>query len=207
MIRRNKFKILGLVGFLIFASYVYYTSVVRYTKNFDIVEDGKFYRSAQLFPGELEDVIKKYGIKQVISLRGLPKNSYWTPGEIAVTEKMGVKLTALGWTTDYFPKTEDLRSFAKALRDGPYPILVHCRQGSDRTGLASALYAWEYMGLEKEEAINEQLSFRYYHVQSIHPAMAEFARVYQGTEWALNEYDLCNDPIMRKWAEHNACKN
>lgn len=201
MLNKHKKKLIGLAAFLVFASWVYYTSVVRITKNFDVVDDGKFYRSAQLSESELEETIKKYGIKQVISLRGLPKNSYWTPGEIAVTEKMGVKLTALGWMTDFFPRNEELQNFVKALRDGPYPILVHCRQGADRTGLASAMYAWEYMGLEKEEAIDEQLSWRNWHVEAFHPAMKEFARFYQGTEWALHEYDLCGDPQSRKWAE------
>lgn len=203
---RHKGKILGVIGFLIFAGYLYYTSVVRISKNFVEVDPGKFYRSAQLTESELEEVIKKYGIKQVISLRGLPKGSYWTPGEIAVTDKLGVRLSGYGWTTDYFPKTEDLRGYVQNLKDGPYPILIHCRTGADRTGLAAAMYAWEYMGQDKEKAIAEQLSFKNWHVQAFHPAMSEFARVYQGSEWAMNTYDLCNDPVMRKWAEHNACK-
>jgi len=47
------------------------------------------------------------------------------------------------------------------LRRGPAPVLVHCRAGADRAGLAAALYL-AATGRAPEEA-RAQLSLRYGH--------------------------------------------
>jgi protein tyrosine/serine phosphatase len=49
-----------------------------------------------------------------------------------------------------------------ALATAPTPLLIHCKDGADRTGLASALY--ELTVVHKSPAIADtQLSFRYGH--------------------------------------------
>ncbi|MNL27860.1 hypothetical protein D3C87_1494800 [compost metagenome] len=49
------------------------------------------------------------------------------------------------------------------MRDAPKPILIHCKSGADRTGLATALYLGRvaYLG---EKAAESQLSVRYGHI-------------------------------------------
>jgi protein tyrosine/serine phosphatase len=192
------------LSFIALVGYLYYASVVRVSKNFYIVDPGKFYRSAQLTPSELEGAIDKYGIKTVISLRGAPQNSYWYPGEVEVLEKRQVKFLHFGWTSDYFPHNDDFQGFMRALKEEQYPILVHCRTGADRTGEASAIYAIEYMHLPKDQAISEQLNFKYWHVPSFHPAKVEFVKRYQGFDWAMNQYNMCA-PENKMWAEPGQC--
>lgn len=196
-------SILLFIGFLLFA---WRASVVRLTKNFYEVDPGKFYRSAQLYPDELEEVVKKYGIKTVISLRGAPQNSYWVPGQIETLKKLNVDFVPISWTSHYFPHKEDLQAFIKTLKDSPRPILVHCRSGADRTGEASAIYEIEFMGKPKEKAIEDQLSFKYWHLESSHPAKKALVRAYEGMDWALNKYDHCA-PEYVKWAEEGHCSN
>ena len=49
------------------------------------------------------------------------------------------------------------------MRDAPKPILIHCKAGADRTGLATALYLSRVALLSEKEA-ESQLSIRYGHV-------------------------------------------
>lgn len=201
---KYKKAIFFLVLFLAFAGYIYRTSVVRISKNFHEVDPGKFYRSAQLTPEEMQEVINKYGIKTVISLRGAPENSYWVPGQKEILAKNAVEFIPLGWTTDYFPDKDDLKNYIEALDKSKYPILVHCRQGADRTGEATAIYAIEKMGMSNEKAVEEFLSFKYWHVPIFHPAKSEFVKRYQGKEWALTKYDPCSKENIQ-WAETGHC--
>jgi len=192
------------VVFLAFAGFMYRTSVVRLTKNFEVVDPGKFYRSAQLSPEELQEAIAKYGFKTVISLRGAPVNSYWYSPQVETLKNANVKFLAFGWTSDYFPHNEDFRGFLKALKEEEYPILVHCRSGADRTGEATAIYAIDYMHTPKEEAIEKHLSFRNWHVALLRPAKKEFVRRYQGYDWGMSTYDMCSAE-NREWAEPGHC--
>ncbi len=197
--------ILG-VGFTALVLWVWQSSIVRLTKNFYEVDPGKFYRSAQLSPIELDEVIKKYGIKTVISLRGAPENSYWVPGEKKTLEANGVAFYNFSWTIDYFPDASEFISYLKVLKLAQFPVLVHCRTGADRTGEATALYAVDFMKLPKEEAIEKFLNFKYWHVQKFHPAKAEFVRRYPGIEQALASYNHCA-PENIQFAEPGHCPN
>ena len=138
-------KTVSFIVFTAFLLWVWQSSIVRLSKNFYEVDPGKFYRSAQLSPTELDEVVKKYGIKTVISLRGAPENSYWVPKQKEVLEKNHVAFHWVGWTTDFFPDNDDLKNYLNVLKTAEYPVLVHCRTGADRTGEATAMYAIDFM--------------------------------------------------------------
>jgi protein tyrosine/serine phosphatase len=152
----------------------------------------------------MEEVVKKYGIKTVISLRGAPENSYWVKPQLEVLQKLGVKFIPASWTTDFFPDRENFLKFAKALKEEQFPILVHCRTGSDRTGEAAAIYSMEFLRQSKEEAIEKNLNFKYWHVKTFHPAKAEFIRRWKGLDQMIETYDVCS-PEYRDFAEPKYC--
>lgn len=193
-----------MIGFVLFAAFIWRSSTFRISKNFDVVDPGRFYRSAQLTPKELEQVIDQYGIKTVISMRGAPENSFWVKPQQEVLERKGVKFVTASWMTDFFPDKENFLKFAHALREEQYPILVHCRTGADRTGEASAIYAMEFMGQSKEEAIQKNLNVDHYHVATFHPAKSEFIRRWKGLDEMISTYDLCA-PEWRDFAEPKYC--
>jgi protein tyrosine phosphatase (PTP) superfamily phosphohydrolase (DUF442 family) len=197
-------KTVAFISFTAFLLWIWQSSIVRLSKNFHEVDPGKFYRSAQLTPAELEEAIEKYGIKTVISLRGAPENSYWVPKQKEILAKHNVKFQWFGWTTDFFPSTEDFKGYLQTLKTAEYPVLVHCRTGADRTGEATALYAIDFMHQSKEEAIAEHLNFHYWHVPTFHPAKTEFVRRYPGMETALASYDLCA-PENSQWVQAGHC--
>jgi protein tyrosine/serine phosphatase len=182
------------------------TTVWRPSKNFHVVDEGKFYRSAQLSLDELSDVVDKYGIKTVISLRGAPQTSYWYKKQGDLLDKKGVLFRAVYWTTHYVPNKDELVSFLTTLKDAPRPILIHCRSGADRTGEAAAIYAIEYMGKSKDQAISDYLSLATLHVSFIHPAKKFLVRSYQGLDWAINQYDECKEPF-RSYTSKGHCRD
>lgn len=184
-------KALLFVSFTAFILWVWQTSIVRISQNFEEVDSGRFYRSAQLTPRELEEKIKKHGIKTVISLRGAPEKSYWVDPQRKVLDQLNVQFVPIRWSVDYYPEAGELRAFLQTLKSAEYPILVHCRTGADRTGEATAIYAIDFMKMPKEEAIQKYLSFKNLHVELFHPAKKEFIRNYPGIEQAILSYDPC----------------
>lgn len=197
-------KTLGLLAFFAFALFAWRYSTFRISKNFAEVDPGKFYRSAQLTPDELQEVIDTYGIKTVVSLRGAPEHAPWFQPQVDVLKKNGVQFHALWWMAEYFPPKEEIIKYEDILEKGPYPILVHCRIGADRTGEATAIYAIQKMGQSKEEAIRKHLSFEFWHVSEFKPAMVEFLNRYQGPAWVRDIYDPCS-PTNRPWMEAHLC--
>ena len=80
----------------------------------------------------------------------------------------------------------------------PKPVLIHCKSGADRTGLAAALYLLVIEG-QPIEVAKRQLSFRYIHVSYTATGILDhFLRVYEDAfrdsgigflEWMRTAYD------------------
>lgn len=185
--------ILGLAGF------VYRSSTFRPAENFHVVDEGKFYRMAQPTPEELEEAVKKYGIKTVINLRGHQTGEWWYDDEKAALEKLGVTQVDIGFSTEHLQFKHDWVKYLDTLKAGQGPFLVHCRSGADRTSEASAVYAIEYMGLDKETAIERHMGIDKLHLTLAHPAKRGFVRNYKGEEWLRASYDPCA-PELKEWA-------
>ena len=195
--RRIIKRTLGLTLVIVFLAVAYRVSVFRPAKNFHEVTPGQFYRSAQLTPEELQEVIDQYGIKTVISLRGASPKSPWFHSQMEVLNKNNVAFESFGWKTEAYPQTDDLQDYLKALKKVEYPVLVHCRSGADRTGLATTLYAIEVLGMEKQKAVDEYLNTKYLHLSFFQPAQKDFMSKYKGYEWGVSEYDACSDEFAK----------
>ncbi len=183
---------------------LYYISTFRVTKNFHVVDPGKFYRSAQLSGPELERLVDELGIKTVISLRGKPDNLSWMKQQEEVLKRKQVRFQWFWWTSNYLPDRLEFIAYLDAVRSAEYPILIHCRSGADRTGEAAAIYAIDQMGVPKQRAIDEQLSWNFWHIDWLRPAKKELVKMYQGYQWARSEYDPCK-PELRKFSEPGHC--
>lgn len=163
--------------------------------NFHTVEAGSLYRSAQLSPGTLEEMIYKYKIKTVINLQGAHPDDAWYIDEKEVLDRLAVDLVDIPMRSERIPTHEELTSLFEAYDHSPRPMLIHCNSGSDRTGEASAIYEIEYMKKTKEEAM-EMLSPFYFHLSFLVPSKTYFMNMYQGRKWALNEYDPCKQTYL-----------
>ncbi|TFF27831.1 protein tyrosine phosphatase [Jiella endophytica] len=124
-------------------------------------DDGQFYRSATLSAGYLERIVETKGIRTIVNLRG-GEGRDWYEAERAVAAKHGVDFLSFHLSAKDIPGPRTLEDLLFVLKNAPRPILVHCKSGSDRTGLASALYLYAVAGTTVAKA-DAQLSLRYGH--------------------------------------------
>jgi protein tyrosine/serine phosphatase len=101
------------------------------------VEEGRVYRSSQPDEDMLARWIHHHGLKTVVCLRGDGDGSGRSrrPSEAA-----GITFVNLAMSARRRPSAETLLALWELFENAEYPLLVHCRAGADRTGLAAALY-------------------------------------------------------------------
>ena len=145
---------------LILASYLAWLQV---SGNVAPVIDGAVYRSNQPTPERLADYQAAYGIRTVINLRGAAPDEDWYVLEKKAADALGMTLIDVPLASTRELSDQELRQLVETLRSAEKPILIHCRSGSNRTGLAAAIYlaAFEQVGTDTAE---QQLSVRYGHV-------------------------------------------
>jgi protein tyrosine/serine phosphatase len=154
---------------------------------------GQAFRSAQLTPAQLERQIHDRGLRAVISLRGGHKRNAWFRNEKAVCERNGILFRSVCLRATTLPPADQLAKLVRWLDEAPRPLMMHCRAGADRSGLASAVYLSLYEGMDPEAARRQQLSWRYGHVsRGPGRAMHEFFRLYAQTHDGLT---------LRQWIQ------
>jgi protein tyrosine/serine phosphatase len=128
------------------------------------------WRSAQPAPRDIKAMAAD-GVRTIINLRG-PRQcgSYWL--EQKACERHGIALVNLTLRSRAAPKREDIKAAAQLFDSVAYPILVHCKSGSDRAGLMSVLYRHLKDGVPLAEA-KQQLSARYGHLRQTHTGVLD----------------------------------
>lgn len=131
--------------------------------NFHPITPEEAYRSAQLDQDELEYYISKFGIRSIINLRGKNPRESWYKEEVAICRELGVKHYDLKLSPDKTPSLQDIKALLQLFDKVPWPVLIHCKAGADRSGLAAALWLMAVDGAPKSIA-KRQLSLRYGHL-------------------------------------------
>lgn len=129
--------------------------------NFHQVEKGVVYRSSWLGSEKLEQAVDRLGVKSVLNLCGEQPGAAWYEGEVEVSRRRGVKFVSLALSANTALDASQVAKLAEVVRDAPKPLLIHCRAGSDRTGLASAIYVALRGGSLRDA--QDQLSLYYGH--------------------------------------------
>ncbi len=99
----------------------------------------KVYRSAQLSPQALEQFVREHGIRTVVNLRGCCDPLDWYRDECRVSQQLGISHEDVSFSAYRFPPKHEVRDLLAILDRAEHPILLHCRRGSDRTGVAAAM--------------------------------------------------------------------
>lgn len=139
-----------------------YLGALQLTGNFHAVVPGELYRSNQPSPARIARYQAEYGIKTIINLRGPNPNQTWYRDEIAASRRLGIAEVDFRMSARHeLPRDKAVKLIA-IMRKAERPILIHCKSGADRSGLAAALYlAATGRG---EEAAEGQMSVRYGHL-------------------------------------------
>lgn len=131
--------------------------------NLHKVSDG-IYRSGTLTAENVKTLADEYGIKTIISV-----DSYTLDEDAKEAEMKAAKLNDLTWK--WLPihpigdlNTKKVFSVVKALEDAERPVLLHCRRGSERTGIVFATYRITHEGWSFNDAFAEMDSYGFSHL-------------------------------------------
>lgn len=149
-----------------------YLGALQLTGNFHPVVPGSLYRSAQPTTADIAHYRKTYGIKTIINLRGENAGSPWYDAEIAEAKQLGIAHVDFGMSAGRELTRTEAADLVAILERAEKPVLIHCKAGADRSGLASALYVAAVAKLG-EAAAEHQISIRYGHISL--PVSATYA--------------------------------
>jgi hypothetical protein len=166
-------------------------------RNFHAVIPGKVYRCAQCSGEGLEKIIKTYGVQTVVNLRGCSVPLAWYMEESRTTHRCGVCQQDIALSAARLPSVHEVRRLIEVLDRATYPILLHCRHGADRTGLASALVL--LLHTETPLAVaRRQLGLRYGHFAIDRPAFLD--RLLDSYEdWLQSQNRNHSSATLREW--------
>ena len=170
--------------------------------NLHTVIPGRVYRCAQRSGKELEGIVNRLGIETVVNLRGSAVSLPWYMEETRATHRLNVCQEDIALSAARLPSVHEIRRLIEALDAAQYPILLHCRHGADRTGLASTLVLLLQTDTPLHEA-HRQLGLRYGHLSIDRPAYLDrFLDYYE--KWLGTRNRKHSAAALREWVTTDA---
>lgn len=128
--------------------------------NFHTVIPGKVYRCNHPTPARLAAATRRYHLKTLVNLRGHRKCGSDALSRNAA-DQIGLTHIDMAFESRGAPHRDRILRFASLYRSLEFPMLMHCKSGADRAGLASGLVVM-FEGGTTDQAL-QQLSWRFGH--------------------------------------------
>jgi len=193
---RRRFVVVAVAAALGLAVYTFRRPLFH--GNFGVVEPGLVFRSAQPHRG-FAGLIRTRGLASVLNLRGGSAADPWYTDEVRLTGAAGVDFYDFPMSATRRPSRAELLVLLDVFGRCRYPLLIHCKSGADRTGLATALYLMAVKSVAPERALGA-FTLDYGHVplggpERLHEPLAEYAAYLKGR-------GLGHTPErLRRWVE------
>jgi len=173
---------------------------VYFASNWRTLLPGRVYRSAQLSHDEFVKRIREHGVRTVVNLRGCSSDFDWYREEARATAELDIAQEDVTFSANRLPPPDELRRLVEVIDRAEYPLIIHCRQGVDRTGLAAAVILLLTTDTSFAEA-RGQLGLRFGHV-AFGPtrAMTQFFDLYE--QWLAARGLSHSREAFRRWAIH-----
>jgi len=152
------FKLLITLFWALLVFVAWWIGYLRYSGNFHKVADG-VYRSGQLYEFDMPEFYEKYGFKTILNLRGAKPGKEWYEYEKRFAKEHNITLIDFKISDKKIQSLQTMQKIADIIKRSKKPVLIHCRAGADRTGLASALYLY----LIGDKNASKMLSMKYGH--------------------------------------------
>jgi hypothetical protein len=176
---------------------------VLLVSNFHVVVPGQLYRTNQPSADQLKQIIARYQIRTVINLRGFGYGADWYRKEARVTSQMGVSQEDLGFSAVRLPSPTAICQLIEVIDRSPHPVLFHCFQGADRTGLAVAVWFLLRPGVSFAEA-RSHLGPGTGHLRVGRTRFIDrFFDLYG--DWLAKHLVDHSPPVFRQWASDHYC--
>jgi protein tyrosine phosphatase (PTP) superfamily phosphohydrolase (DUF442 family) len=188
---------------LIAAPFFYEFCRTAFGSNFHTVVPGRVYRCCQPSSAELEAMIAHQGIRTIVNLRGPCDPFEWYLQQTRIVHQHNISQEDISFSAGRLPPTGEVRRLIEVLEQAEYPIVIHCRRGSDRTGLAAAIAMLLTTDVSLDEGCS-QLGLRYGHVALSRPAQLDQFFVFY-KNWLTAEGKSHSNEMFRQWALHHYC--
>ena len=109
-------------------------------RNSGVVESGRLYRSNQPLPWQVRDARAPARAKTVVNLRGERIECGSDRLGRAAAAQLGPGACGRALQSRGAPHKDRILRLAEIFRSMPEPVLIHCKSGADRTGLAAGLW-------------------------------------------------------------------
>jgi protein tyrosine phosphatase (PTP) superfamily phosphohydrolase (DUF442 family) len=183
-------RILAITGLVLLALALVALRERLFGGNLHEVVPGEIHRSGQLDAEALLRAVDELGLRSVVNLRGATPERDWWRDERALLEAQGVTLHDLRMSGVRLPSRQELRALLELLERVERPTLVHCLDGTDRSGVAASLA----LLLRGEDLARARAEFglRHGHLGRLHGSDAsEWLDLYAA--WLARE-DLASSP-------------
>ncbi len=163
--------------------------------NFATVLPGRVYRCNHPTPARLSELATRYRLRSVVNLRGHRRCGSDALSRQA-TGQLGLTHLDMAFESRGAPHRERIMRFETLYRGLAFPVLMHCKSGADRAGLASGLVLL-FEGGRAADALR-QLSWRFGHFNRSRTGILDafFLRYQREAEgrlafldWVREEYD------------------
>ena len=163
--------------------------------NFAAVIPGRWYRANHPTPGRIARLVRRHGIRTILNLRGARECGSDALSREAAA-RLGLEHVYMAFESRGAPHRERILRFHEIWQQVHTPVLMHCKSGADRAGLASGLVLM-FEGGTAAEAMG-QLSLRFGHFRRSGSGILDaFFLRYQAEgegrvtvlDWVRDEYD------------------
>jgi protein tyrosine/serine phosphatase len=116
--------------------------------------------------------------------------------------EVGAKVDVVKLSATRHPSTEHMHDLVTAIETSPQPILLHCKEGADRAGVASVMAAM-FVGGKSYDQAKDELTIIHFHIDTREDSIAGILSDYedccarkglphggweQFRQWAMNDY-------------------
>ena len=171
--------------------------------NVGTVAPGLVYRCAQP-KGNLDILLETYRPRSILNLRGGSYADGWYAAEVHAADRLGIDFYDFPIQATRRPSRAELLTLIDLMRRCRYPLLIHCKSGADRTGLAGAVYLLTRQGADPERALGA-FSIAYGHVpiggpQRLHEPIEEY-RDWLNAQGRPHRPGLFRDWVAREYRD------
>jgi protein tyrosine phosphatase (PTP) superfamily phosphohydrolase (DUF442 family) len=170
------------------------------SSNLGTLDRGRVIRAAQP-TSQLPQITEDHHLASILNLRGGSSKDSWYSSEVRTAQASGVAFFDLPLSATRRPTRRELLLLIDFFDRCQYPLLIHCKAGADRTGLASALYLMTQRNEPPRQAMG---AFTIYHghipffgTEHLHEPLEEYA------QW-LDSQGLAHSPArFREWIKND----
>jgi hypothetical protein len=173
-------------------------AVILGTANIRTVIPGRVYRAAQPSDKTLAYLARQHGVRTVLNLRGCAPHLGWYQAEARNTVAFDLDQEDIVFSASRMPSPVSIRNLIVAFDRATYPVVLHCHQGVDRTGLAAAVALLLMTDTPLDQA-RRQMSLEMGHVPL--GRTRHISRFFDAYERWLADLGLSHSPaVFRVWA-------